>query len=48
MFYYMKLVAMFAKVYAKIVQTERNETCFRLPRCRLSYAKVVQTERNAK
>ncbi len=32
--------------YAKIVQTERNEACFKLLRCRLSYAKIVQTERN--
>jgi len=28
-------------VYAKVVQIERSEACFTLPRCSLSYAKVV-------
>jgi len=30
------------------VQTERNETCFKLPKRSLSSAKIVQTEYNAK
>lgn len=29
-------------IVAKIVQTERKETCFDLPKCSLSYAKIVQ------
>ena len=34
--------------YAKIVQTECNEACFELLRCRLSYAKIVQIADNTK
>ena len=31
---------------AKIMQTERNKACFKLPRCSLSYAKIMQVECN--
>ncbi len=36
----------FSFINAKIMQAERNETCFRLPRRSLSYAKIMQMKRN--